>query len=145
MSSPPLPPPTKKVISLAYCTIWFYTNGEATTLFDDGKMIGAQPHDTPHYHEIAARCGYLNIGQYCQEHEFCHSYLAQILRGGYSPILHDSARDIKPERFAAVSEEALVVTFQRWLRNNERPIISRVNWDLRKSEALALLDGEPTS
>jgi hypothetical protein len=42
--------------------------------------------------------------------------------------------------YRSAYEEIAAQTFQRWLRANERPIVSGVDWDRLKAEALELLD-----
>jgi hypothetical protein len=117
-----------------------YYDGGAFTRYDDGSSYGAHHHDTPHYHVISHRCGYGDdLARYCFEHEACHHIVGEaFFCGGPSPIIWALAHgtDVGPS-FAAI-EEAMVMTFQRWLRANERPIIGGVDWDGLKARALAL-------
>lgn len=135
-------------------TLTYYPDG-AYTSYDDGTSYAAQPHDTPHYDEIAERCGYAwplsrrqPTGQqradarlrYCREHEACHHIVAEWIGGHTSRVLWPLAHGREPVPFEATAEEALAMIFQRWLRANERPIIGGVPWDDLKARALALLD-----
>lgn len=133
-----------------------YTPDGAVTRYDDGSHYGAQPHDTPHYDEIARRCGYWTWsayrGQppadkraaarlaYCREHEVCHHIVGGLFYGGHSPILWSLAHGSEVTAEAAALEEAMVMTVQRWIRANERPIIGGVDWDAVRRGALKALD-----
>jgi hypothetical protein len=117
----------------------YYPQGAFTT-YEDGASFAAQPHDSHHYHVIAHRCGYGDdILAYAREHEVCHHIVAEWIGGHTSKVLWPLAHDREPDCYEAVQEEALAMTFQRWLRANERPIIGAVDWDDLKSRALALL------
>ena len=131
-----------------------YTPDGALSTFADGTSFGAQPHDTPHYDQIAERCGYgLGLGwgddtrradgrlRYCREHEVFHHLAGEVFYGGASPVLWLLAHGREPDTAAAALEEAMVMTLQRWVRAGERPIIGGVDWDDLKARALALLGG----
>lgn len=129
-----------RLITLQHSTLSFMPNQDIRTMFNDGTSWGAYPHDTHHYHVITHRCGYgNNVWQYCMEHEFCHSFVAEYLGNKVSPVLWDLAHGNTPSKTAAAIEECFVQMFQRWLRANERPIIGDVDWDDMKSQALAYL------
>lgn len=131
-------PPT---IQIGNATI-IYTDEGCFTRYPDGTAYGAHPHDTHHYHVIAHRCGYGDdILAYAREHEVCHHIVGLWIKGGGSDVIGPLAHGIEPNQLEAVMEEALVMTFQRWLRANERPIIGGVNWDDLKRRALEALDG----
>lgn len=128
-------------------TLTYYSVGAFTT-YDDGASYAAQPHDTAHYDEIARRCGYPLLGSirdnyrldYCREHEACHHIVSEWIGGHTSRVLWPLAHGREPVPYEATAEEALAMTFQRWLRAHERPIIGGVDWDELKARALALLD-----
>lgn len=141
----------KAVTRLDYAEV-ILTDDGCYSQFADGSTWGSQPHDTPHYDEIAKRCGYLKAGQpdderravarmaYCREHEVCHHVVGAVFYKGPSPVLWALAHggDVTPE--AAALEEAMVMTLQRWLRAGERPIIGGVDWDAIKLRLALLLD-----
>jgi hypothetical protein len=60
--------------------------------------------------------------------------------GAASHVIWSMAHRLIPDPGIAVAEEALVMTIQRWLRANERPIISGVDWDDLKRRALEALN-----
>lgn len=127
-------------IQIGTATLTFYPDGAFTT-YSDGATYAAQPHDTHHYHVIAHRCGYGDdILRYAREHEACHHFVSEWIGGYTSKVLWPLAHGAQPDRYEAISEEALTMTLQRWLRANERPIIAGVDWDALKARALALLD-----
>jgi hypothetical protein len=130
-----------------------YAPGGCVTAYDDGTSYGAHPHDTPDYDEITRRCGYWEawpgLGpllraqarlRYCREHEASHHIVSEWIMGRSSQVLWPLAHGYDPDPADAVQEEALTMTFQRWLRANERPIIGGVDWNGLKARALALLD-----
>jgi hypothetical protein len=115
--------------------------GGAKVVFESGAEVYSTPHMTPHYHVIAHRCGYGDdVLAYCFEHEFCHLFVEQEFHGMPSRVLHGLAVGKMLSGKAAAYEENMAQTFQRWLRANERPILSGVNWDDLKDRALKLLD-----
>lgn len=131
-----------------------YTPEGCYSTFADGSSYGAHPHDTPHYDEIAKRCGYWEqwpgLGpilraqarlRYCREHEVFHHIVGQHFYGGVSPVLWQLAHGGEPHPCEAALEEAMVMMLQRWVRANERPIIGGVDWDVLKRRALEVLGG----
>jgi hypothetical protein len=122
--------------------VTFYPEGAFTT-YPDGATFAAQPHATPHYQVIAHRCGYGDdLLAYCREHEVCRHLIGEALYAdGRSPVLWNLAHRVPVDDREAALEEAAVMTLQRWLRADERPIIGGVDWDALKRRALALLDG----
>lgn len=144
--------PPEKSITIGDAVVRWTPDGALTT-YGDGSSYGAQPHDTPHYDEIAERCGY-GLGlpwgdaqrraqgrlRYCREHEVCHHVVAEWILGRESQVLWPLAHGYEPDQAEAIAEEALTMTFQRWLRAGERPIIAGVDWDGLKARALAALD-----
>jgi hypothetical protein len=135
-------PVYSKIIKLESCTVGFHPNGEVTTTFNDGAKYGAQPHDTDDYHRISQRIGCISINQYCQEHEFCHAFLAERLKNVENSILWLLAHGKPVPLHRGVAEEALVMTFQKYLMLSERPIIGRVDWPALRTEALEILYGK---
>lgn len=118
-----------------------YTHEGCFTRYEDGATFGAHPHDTHHYHVIAHRCGYGDdILDYAREHEVCHHIVGLWIKGSGSDVIGPLAHGIDPDPVKATLEEALTMTFQRWLRANERPIIGGVDWDGLKRRALEALD-----
>src|SRR5436305_10212291 len=134
-----------KLISLKYADLsWtetgvrvWYRNVTAQGL---GTVQG-HPHNTPHYYVIAHRCGYGDdVMAYCREHEFFHEWLSEIMYDTPSPVLWALANGRVLSGPRSIMEELLVQAFQRWVRANERPIVSGGKWDEWKAEALRLLD-----
>lgn len=118
-----------------------YTPDGCVTAFDDGSTYGAHPHDTHHYHVVSHRCGYGDdILAYAREHEACHHIVSEWIGGYTSKVIWPLAHGRDPDPVDALMEEALTMTFQRWLRAGERPIIGSVPWDAIKARALALLN-----
>lgn len=129
-----------KTIQLKYCRIEWSEFG-CVTYFPDGTYVNAIPHwEDPHYHVIAQRCGYANdLMAYCREHEFVHEFLAEQLLGQPSKVLTHLAHSNDISNGIATIEELATQTFQRWLRANEEPIVSGVDWVRLKNKALKLL------
>lgn len=108
-----------------------------------GASYATLPHDTHHYHVIAHRCGYGDdVLAYAREHDFCHHFVAERLRGLPSAVLRPLAHGREPDPAEALFEEMAVQTFQRWMRANERPILAGVDWDALKADALTLIEKE---
>lgn len=123
-----------------------YTPEGCITLYPNGTSYGAHPHHEDHlYTLIAARCGYSpdHDGrlQYAREHEVCHHIVGCWIKGGGSDVIGPLAHGKEPCPIDALLEESLVMTLQRWLRANERPIVAGADWDDIKRRALGLLDG----
>jgi hypothetical protein len=149
----------RQVTVLDHATVTLTDEGCYTT-FGDGTTWGALPHDTPHYDEIAERCGYLDWETratwpadptraqreaarmaYCREHEVFHHVVGAVFyRAQSSPVLWALAHGLEVDEMAAAVEEAMVMTVQRWVRAGERPIIGGVDWDDLRARCLALLD-----
>ena len=131
-----------KRIELKFCAIVYNEEG-CTTYFRDGTKVEACPHpEMPHYYVVAHRCGYQDdILAYCREHEVCHELVAEYLTGTPSDVLWQLAHGKQASRYNMVAEEALAQMLQRFVRANERPIISGVDWDGMKAMALEMLDG----
>jgi len=126
-------------IHLRFCHVE-YTDFGCVTRFPDGAEVSAWPHDMPHYHVIAHRTGYGDdLLAYCREHEVAHAFVAQFLRNDCSYVLLALAHGQKVNLGAALYEECMAQTFQRWVRANERPIIGGCDWDRAKREFLALV------
>jgi len=132
-----------------------YTPDGCLTRYADGSSFGALPHDTPDYDLIAKRLGYLKGTwrgaaperaraearmAYCRDHECAHHIASEWIMGRRSQVLWPLAHGYEPDPADAVQEEALTMTFQRWLRAGERPIMGSVDWCGIKARALALLD-----
>lgn len=127
-------------IKLAYCTVQYEPEQWVNTYFAPGVQYGAHPHDNPHYHVIAHRCGYEGrLWDYCFEHELAHSFLAERLLGCQSPVLWKLAVNLRIEPNAAAIEELTVQTFQRWVRANELPIVGGVDWHGLKRDFINLI------
>ena len=128
----------EKNITIGDAVVHWTPDGALTT-YGDGSSYGAQPHDTHHYHVIAHRCGYGDdILAYCREHEVCHHIVAEHILGRESQVLWPLAHGYEPDQADAIAEEALTMTFQRWLRAGERPIIGGdVDWAGLKARARA--------
>lgn len=128
------------MIRLKFCTITRAEDGCKVRFHWSGRSCEARPHHTPHYHVIAHRCGYGDdVSAYCIEHEFAHAFIEERLHNRPSVILWSLAHHVELEPEKSIYEEAAAQMFQRWLRANERPILSGIDWDGLKRDALALL------
>ena len=118
-----------------------WTDYGAMTVYKDGKRVPAAAHfDDPHYRVLAHRLGYGDdVMAYCREHDFCHEFLNEKLRGTPSPVMRGVAEGQEVDPIDAAMEEAFVMAFQRFLRANERPIIGGIDWDKLKADAIRLL------
>jgi len=109
--------------------------------YPDASSYGAYPHNTPHYHVIAHRCGYGDdLRRYCVEHEAAHHIVSEWIVGHPSHVIWSLAHGDEPHQGVATLEEMAAQQFQRWLRANERPSIGGADWDDLKHRALVLLD-----
>lgn len=128
------------MITLRHC-LFSKVDGGCWTAFPDGTGFGATPHpEMHHYSVIAHRLGYGDDHlAYCVEHEAIHNFLEDRLHDRPSQVIWALAHGKPLSGRAAAYEEMAVQTFQRFLRSNERPILSGVDWDSLKREALQLL------
>lgn len=127
------------IVHLATATV-HYTPEGCVSHFADGASWGAIPHDTPHYHVIAHRCGYGDdLLAYCREHEVCHHLVSEWLLRRPSPVLWGLAHGRELTAAEAVFEEMAAQGLQRWVRANERPIIGGVDWNALKTQAVTLM------
>jgi hypothetical protein len=125
------------MIQLTHCSVEWTPHGSRMT-FKDGVRLESWPHDVPHYHVNAHRLGYNgDLLAYCRDHDFFHAFCEQWFYDRPSPTLWAVAHN-KPVPDATY-EEMAVMTCQRWVRANERPIIGDVDWDAFKTEALSWL------
>lgn len=116
-------------------------DGGCYTVYPDGKSWGAEPHDTADYHIIANRLGYGDdIMRYAIDHEVAHHCVTEWAFNRRSAVLWPLAHGMKPVLRWAVAEEALAMTFQKWLRCDERPIIGDVDWHGLKARATEAID-----
>jgi hypothetical protein len=130
------------IIPLQFCVVE-WTQWGCVTRFADGAEAPSAPHDTPHYHVIAHRLGYGDETlAFCREHDFAHSFVEERLHGRASRVLVAAARGKPLTGPESAYEELAAQAMQAWLRANQRPIISGVNWDRLKAEALELLLAE---
>lgn len=130
------------MIELRFSTIEFRSWG-VRVRFPDGPFADGTPHPgMTHYHVISHRCGYGDdVLRYCQEHDFAHAFVEERLFMRPSRVLRGIATGKMLGGPEAAYEEAFAQMFQRWLRTGERPIVSGVDWDALKREAVGLLDG----
>lgn len=130
-------------IRLKFCEIEFNDWG-CETRFPDGAVVSAWPHpEQPHYHVIAHRLGYGDdLMAYCREHEVAHAMIAERLHDAPSVVLWGLSHGEKIPKGPGLYEEIAAQTLQRWLRANERPILSGCDWDKLKADALGLLGRE---
>ncbi|SER58788.1 hypothetical protein SAMN05216548_12725 [Faunimonas pinastri] len=132
-----------RVIQLTFCRIEVYP-GDVVTHFPDGTYYGSQPHDTPEYRALAQRLGYgHDIDAYNVDHEFCHSFLPEVLNGQPSRVLWALARGRMAPRMEILHEEALAVMFQGFLRGDiiMAATAPKLNWWDVREEARGLLKG----
>jgi hypothetical protein len=129
------------LIRLRFCEVE-WTEWGCQTRFTDGAFVNAVPHYSDHhYYVIAHRLGYGDdVMRYCREHEFAHSFIAERLKGRTSHVLWTLSHKEVQDRGEVVYEEMAAQQLQRWIRAYERPIVSGANWDVLRSEAMALLD-----
>jgi hypothetical protein len=124
------------MFQLKFCRVE-WTDIGCTTRFYDGVELSSYPHEIPHYYVIAHRLGYGDdILGYCREHDFFHSFAEQYFHDRPSLTLWAVAHGHSLGEYQATYEELVTQTCQRWVRANERPIISGVDWDAFKREAL---------
>jgi hypothetical protein len=109
--------------------------------FPDGTSYGAHPHlFDHHYHVVAHRLGYQDdIMRYCREHEAMHHIVGEFFYDRPSRIIWALAHGHEVAPSDAAYEETMVMTCQRWVRTNERPIVADVDWDALKYRALAVM------
>lgn len=130
----------RSVVTLKFCVIE-PTEPGCRVFFEDGTFCDAHAHYTPHYHVISHRCGYGDdVVAYAREHEFAHCFMEERLHDRASLALWAVAHGKMLSGHRSAYEEIAAQTFQRWLRANERPILSGVDWDGLKRDALALLE-----
>ncbi len=68
------------------------------TIYPDGSMLPAAPHDTDAYRQTARACGYgVDTWALCREHELLHSLLAEERDLCQSPTLWDVAHGVAPD------------------------------------------------
>lgn len=114
-----------KVIGMHFCTVSFYRTF-VWTQFPTGQGwggvpdVGGDPEVDAAYRRLARKLGYGNDTlTYCQEHDFCHSFVEQEIFGRPSPILWALAHDRRhPD--TTVYEEALVQHFQGFMRGSDQ-------------------------
>lgn len=128
------------VIGMKYCDIIWTPEG-CVTRFPDGAEVEAHPHpEMPHYHVISHRCGYGDdVMRYCREHELAHIFVSERLMNAPSYVLSTLAHGEKQDLGIVLYEEMAAQQMQRWVRANERPILSGANWDNLKRDFLSLL------
>ncbi len=118
-----------------------YTPYGCTTIFADGASVDAIPHDTFHYHVIAHRLGYQDdILAYCREHEVAHELISQYVAGTHSEVLWCLAHGKVAAPAVVTYEELAVQALQRFVRANERPIVSGVDWDALRTYLYEVVD-----
>lgn len=128
------------MIRLRYASIGWTTFG-CVTVFEDGTEAPAVPHDSHHYHVVAHRLGYGDdILAYTREHDFTHSFIEERLHNRPSQVLWHVAHGSPLSGSESIYEELAAQSFQAWLRANQRPIASGIDWDALKRDALAMLD-----
>jgi hypothetical protein len=118
-----------------------YTPEGCRTVYSDGATLDSYPHlEMPHYYVISHRTGYGDdVMAYCREHDLFHHLVACFFGTISSSVLWRSAHSGDDGPIPAAYEEVLVMTCQKWVRANERPIIGDVNWDAFKAKALGVL------
>lgn len=141
-----LPDPVRaklvKSVRLTFCEVRQYRDDHlwTWTQFPDGSGYGAIPEYSEQYVTLSRRLGYSSIDEYCFVHEFTHSFLEQELAGRASPVLWALAHKQRhPDH--TVWEEALVLTFQRFLSGAEsiHATAPGIDWFALCSKALRLL------
>lgn len=130
-------------MQLNYCSIEWTEYG-CVTYFEDGSEASAWPAwDDPHYRVISHRLGYGDdLLSYCREHDFCHCVVEQSLHDRPSRVIWALAHGTVLSGPESSYEEFAAQALQRFLRANEWPIVSGVDWEAIKWKALELLDAE---
>lgn len=127
-------------MKLKHCEIQ-WTDYGCVTFFEDGSEASAWPHWTnPHYTVVAHRLGYGDeLLTYTREHDLCHCLIEEALHDRPSRVLWALAHGMVLTGPEAAYEEFAAQALQRWLRANERPILSGIDWDALKDRALTLI------
>jgi hypothetical protein len=129
------------MLEMRFAKIWWTDFGCSLRFHDGGKELSAWPHHTSDYNLISHRCGYgYDVLRYCREHEFAHLFVEQELYERPSRVLKALSLGSMLGCEEASYEEMMAQQFQRFLRAGERPMISGVQWDRLKHEALCMLD-----
>lgn len=129
------------LICLRYASIGWIPKG-CIVCFEDGFTVEGHAHPgNIHYHVIAARLGYGDdVLAYSREHDFAHLFIEECLHNRPSQVLWHVAHGSPLSGPESIYEELAAQSFQAWLRANQRPITSGVDWDALKRDALAMLD-----
>lgn len=129
------------MIALRYCSIGWTAFG-ATTIFHSGREVSAWPHwDDHHYHALSHRLGYGDdLLAYAREHELAHSVAAAEFSNAPSYVLHALAHGEPIDQGRALLEEMAALTIQRWVRANERPLLSGCDWDSLRAEFIGYVE-----
>jgi hypothetical protein len=129
------------MIELAHCNIHYRPYG-VRVVFPDGAFADGTPHDTVEYRLITMRCGYGDdIMAYCREHDACHAIWAEFVHHSPSKVLRGIATGKMLSGAESVEEEMGAQLLQRWVRTQERPIISGLDFYALRRFALEKLDG----
>ncbi len=128
------------ILHLKHCLVEITDYGCITKFFD-GTETAAWPHDSDDYRTIADRLGYgSDTLAYCREHEILHSLTQEWLHDRPSPVLWGVAHNKMLTARQSIEEEVFTQTMQRFIRADERPIVSCSTLDRWKAEALRLLN-----
>ncbi len=113
------------------------------TVFADGAAVDSIPHPNDHHYTVIAhRCGYGDdVWAYCVEHDAMHLFCEYWFHGRPSQVLWALAHGKMLSGKEAAYEESMAQVAQRWVRANEQPILSGVDWFAFKQAALRLLEG----
>jgi hypothetical protein len=131
----------KRLVELKFCTVE-RDETVVTTRFPDGTSVPAVWHSQDfHYRVISHRLGYGDdIAAYAFEHEVCHALVEERFYDRPSRVLWALAHGSMLSGKDAAYEEIAAQTLQRWLRANERPILSGIDWDRLKADALRMFE-----
>lgn len=112
-------------MTIGTCCVDFFDEG-VDTIFHDGVICTALPHDDEHYREICQRLGYPDDSagrlRQCQDHELAHTVVGVLAGKGYSPTLWAVAHGEGMDPLENAFEEALVLAFQAYARRIDVPI-----------------------
>lgn len=131
---------------LTFCEVRQYRDDYlwTWTQFPDGSGYGATPDHSDGgragYADLARRMGCGSVDEYCFVHEFTHSFIAQEVSGGPSPVLWALAHKRRhPDH--TVYEEALVLNFQGFLHGGVpmAAVAPDIDWWALRAKALRLL------
>jgi hypothetical protein len=112
-------------MTLGSCCIDVYDEG-VDTVFSDGVICTALPHDDEHYGDVCRRLGYPDDAagrlRQCQDHEIAHTIVGVLAGRGYSPTLWAVAHGEEIDPIENGLEEAATLALQAYSRRVGVPV-----------------------